>query len=283
MILDINNQNDFAKINRLQKTRGICLIKKYLPNIFAHEKIIIINYDEEWEKIKDDFPEMITVRTDTIAGTRIPAIGGTTCLKENVPTYFAKAREKVENPYFICTKLTDGAGERIHTQGGFVVDVEIDGNVRIGYTGPSFDCRELTKGKAEHESWVIPWEEIPFVKESQFSKYRVNIIDNDAYPDTAIERMAFLISEYPDKKDEIIETMPKHYKPINPELIRKVYNEVVLKLWMQKQEMKKDGLNKCGVEINVVEDGRLIPFELYRPERFRVYSKEENEKSQERE
>ena len=99
----------------------------------------------------------------------------------------------------------------------------------------------------------------------------------------AIERMAFLISEYPDKKDEIIETMPKKYRAIKPEILRKVYNEVVLKLWIQKQEMKKDGLNKCGVEINVVEDGRLIPFELYRPERFKVYSKERNDKLSERE
>lgn len=283
MILDINNESDFVTINRLQKTRGVCLIKKYLPNIFAHEKIIIINNDDEWEQIKDEFPEMVTVRTDSIAGTQIPAIGGTTCPKENVPLYMKKAREKVETPYFICTQLTKGAGERIHTQGGFVVDVEIDGNVRIGYTGPSFDCRELTKGKAEHETWVIPWEEIPFVKESQLSKYRINIIDDAAYPDTAIERMAFLISEYPDKKDEIIETMPKKYRAIKPEILRKVYNEVVLKLWIQKQEMKKDGLNKCGVEINVVEDGRLIPFELYRPERFKVYSKERNDKLSERE
>lgn len=276
MILDMYDAKDNSSINQLKKSKGIKLIKKYLPHIDANKQVYIVNSVEEWDEIKDRFPDIMTCRTDTKVGTEIPNVHGVTRQKQYISDYMRDVSKIVSNPYFICLELEPGSNERIYTSGGFVLDVNIGQDVRIGYVGPGFDCGELTKGQAEHESWHIPWDRRALRRQDCIERYRVGKITQSGYAETAIKRMAFLIKEYPNRKQEIIDNFSKQYQGISPELFRKLQDEVLLPLWERQEELVADGLQHFGVEMNVVKDNRLVPFEIETPEIFKVKKQDES-------
>lgn len=138
--------------------------------------------------------------------------------------------------------------------------------------------REMCLGKATHESWNIPWSEVPFMKDSAITKYKTSEISQEGYIETAKERIAFLVKAFPDRADEIFETMPKRYKGISRQAFRDVRDQVIFPLWMQHEQLLRDGLGSFGVEVNIVEDGTLVPMEIQVQDRF----KEKNINSNER-
>ncbi len=278
MILDMNNVKDTVYFNQLQKGKGIKLISKYLPKLLVHKQVYSVNTIDEWQQIKDRFPDIVTIRTDSLFGMPIPNIGGITRNKQKVEEYFEEARKKVQNPYFLCMEFEEGTNERIDTKGGFCMDVNIGGMVHIGHTGACFDARELTKGKAEHETWQIPWNEIACITSKNHRKWHIQTISQEAYRDTAIERMKFLIKEYPERKEEIIQKMPKRYQEVDTQVMDSLIEQVLMPLVIRKQELLQDGLDKFDVEINILKNGRLIPMEICRPERFKVYQDKKGEK-----
>lgn len=277
MILDIDNPNDTAYFNQLQKGRGIKLIYKYLPKLLVHKRVYVVNTIEEWRQIKDKLPDTVTVRVDNRNNMPIPLVTGTTRPKDQVEEFFRETMKVEKFPFFLCMELEEGAGERVDTKGGFLIDATIEKNVYIGYTGQEFDCRELTKGKAEHETWMVPWNEILFFKSNNHRKYHINTISQEEYKKSAIERMKFLIREYPSRKNEIIEKMPKRYEPIKPYLLESLIDQVLVPLYERKTELLGDGLNEFDVELNILGNGKLIPMEICRPERFIIKLKETDE------
>lgn len=277
MILNMDNPQDQRYFSTLQKGRGIQLISKYLPKLLVQKQVYAVNTIEEWNQIKDKLPEIVTIRVDNKNGNSIPLIGGVTCPKDKVENYFKEAMKKEREPYFLCMEFEEGTNERVDTQGAFLLDVTIGGNVHIGHTGLCFDCRELTKGKAEHETWTIPWDEILFMKSSNHRKYHIQTISQKGYRDSAIERMQFLIKEYPERKEEIINKMPKQYSPIKPYILENLIEQVLVPLYSQRSELLSDGLEKFDVELNILKDGRLVPMEICRPERF-IVKKQETQK-----
>lgn len=38
---------------------------------------------------------------------------------------------------------------------------------------------------------------------------------------------------------------------------------------LQHEQLSRDGLNSFGVEVNIVEDGNLVPMEIQVPDRFK--------------
>lgn len=275
MILNIDNNQDLKHINTLQKCRGVQLISKYLPDLVVQKQLYVVNTIEEWNQIKEKLPQIVTIRVDNKKGERIPLIGGITCEKDKVEDFFYETYKKEKHPYFICMEYKDGTNERVDTEGGFLLDITMGGNVHIGHVGPCFDCRELTKGKAEHETWMIPWNELLFMKSSNHRKYHIQTISQEGYRNSAIERMAFLIKQYPERKKEIIEKIPKQYSPIKPYHIENLIEQVLVPLYYQSDELLKDGLEKFDVEMNILKDGTLVPMEICRPERFIINNQEE--------
>ena len=63
--------------------------------------------------------------------------------------------------------------------------------------------------------------------------------------------------------------MPKRYSGISRQLFRDVREQIIFPLWTQHTQLSRDGLNHFGVEINVAEDGTLVPMEIAVPERFK--------------
>lgn len=160
-------------------------------------------------------------------------------------------------------------------RGGFLLDIKIGDHIYIDYVGPSFDCRELCSGKAAHETWSIPWDEVPFMKDSAIHKYKTSEISQEQYIETAKERILFLAKAFPNKKDEIIETMPKRYPGIKRSLFRDLREQVIFPLWLKHEELSIDGLSNFGVEINIVEDGKIVPMEIDVPDRFKIKNDKE--------
>ena len=269
MILDIDKKEHIPMINRYKKCKGIALVNKYLPQLTPLNKMYVINSLEDWEKVENEFPlEMMTVRCDCPRGINGKLPNGQTFDRNRVKGYIEEVKSAVPDAVIILEDMKKGSNERIHAQGGVNLDVKIGDYIYIDYVGPSLDCRELCTGKAVHESWNIPWDEVPFMKESSIKRYKTFEINQREYIETAKERMLFLIKAFPDRKDEILETMPKRYNGINRQIFRDVRENVIFPLWLKHEQLLRDGLSSFGVEINVVEDGTLVPMEIDVPERF---------------
>jgi hypothetical protein len=269
MILDVSKKEHIPMINMYKKCKGIALVDKYLPELSPLNKMYVINSEEDWEQVKDEFPiDMMTVRCDSPRGIEGKLPEGQTFHRDRVNQYIRDVKKLVPDAVIILEDLKEGTNERIHTRGGFNLDIKIGDYVYIDYAGPSFDCGILCRGKGSHESWVIPWEEVPFMKDSAVKKYKKTEINQTQYVETAKARIKFLLDAYPDKKDEIFETMPKRYNGIDINIFRDLRDKVIFPLYIRHEELSRDGMNHFGVELNVVKDGTLVPFEIDVPGRF---------------
>lgn len=107
------------------------------------------------------------------------------------------------------------------------------------------------------------------MNDSAITKYKTSEMSQKEYVETAKERIAFLVKAFPDREDEIFEAMPKRYKGISRQVFRDVRDQVIFPLWMQHEQLSRDGLSSFGVEVNIIEDGTLVPMEIQIPDRFR--------------
>ena len=276
MILDLSKKEHVPLINQYKKCKGISLVEKYLPELSPLNKMYVINSEEDWKKVKDEFPiNMMTVRCDSPRGIEGKLPEGQTFHRDRVNQYIRDVKKLVPDAVIILEDLKEGTNERIHTRGGFNLDIKIGDYVYIDYAGPSFDCGILCRGKGSHESWAVPWEEVPFMNDSAVRKYKRTEINETQYIETAKERIKFLLHAYPDKKDEIFETVPKRYNGIDINIFRDLMDKVIFPLYIRHEELSRDGMNHFGVELNVVQDGRLVPFEIDVPERFKEKESQE--------
>ena len=270
MILDLSKKEHLPMINMYKKCKGIALVDKYLPKLSPLNKMYVINSLEDWEKVEHEFPaQMMTARCDCPKGVNGKLPNGQTFNRDRVRGYIEEVKSAVPDAVIILEDMKSGSNERIHTQGGVNLDIQIGDHVYIDYVGPGFDCRELCTGKAAHETWNIPWNEVPFLKDSAITKYKTSEISQEEYVETAKERILFLIKAFPDRKEEILQTMPKRYNGISRQIFRDVREQVIFPLWLQHEQLLRDGLGSFGVEVNVVEDGTLVPMEIEVPDRFK--------------
>ena len=277
MILDLHKKEHIPLINMYKKCKGISLVNEYLPSLSPLNKMYVINSMEDWKQVENEFPEhMMTVRCDSPKGVNGRLPSGQTFDRDRVSGYIKEVKSAVPDAVLILEDMKPGTNERIHTQGGVNLDIKIGDYILIEYVGPSFDCRELCTGKAAHESWNIPWDEVPFMNDASIRKYKVGIIDQEGYVSTAKERLAFLLNAFPDKKEEIFSAIPKSFKGMDINLFRDVRDKVIFPLWIQHEQLSRDGLRHFGVEVNVMGDGTLVPMEIDVPERFKEANVHEN-------
>ena len=269
MILDLNNPAHQPLIYSYRKCKGIALVNQYLPNLSPLKKMYVIDSLDDWLTVEQEFPlEMMTARCDSPKGVNGKLPSGQTFDRSRVKGYIEEVKSAVPDAVILLEDMKEGSNERIHTKGGLNLDIQIGNYLLIDYVGPSFDCRELCTGKALHEAWNVPWDDVPFLKSTSMRKYKSYEVTQTEYVETAKERLLFLIHAFPERKDEILQTMPNEYTPISPQIMRDLLNQVVFPLWMQQEQLLRNGLGKFGVEINIVKEGTLVPFEIAVPERF---------------
>lgn len=270
MILDFNKKEHLPIIYQFKKCQGIALVDKYLPKLSPLKKMYVIDSVEDWEKVENEFPvQMMTARCDSKEGINVYLPSGQTFNRSRVRGYIEEVKSADPDAVIILEDMKSGTNERIHTQGGISLDVKIGDYIYMDYVGPGFDCREICTGKATHEAWNIPWGYVPFLKDADMFKYKTMEISQREYIETLKERISFLINAFPDRKEEILETIPKIFAGMNRQIFRSVREQIIFNLYLQHDQLSKDGLDGFGVEINVVEDGTLVPMEIQVPERFK--------------
>lgn len=268
-MINTNNSN----LMRYGKAKGAVLLEKYLPKLSPFEKIDIVPSIEKWNKIKDNYSERITTRTDAVIGDpRIVRVPGTSGLKKDVEDLIAQV--KAQNPdgvVLIMEKKEDfEILPRYKYDGGFNIGFYLNDSVIIEMVGKGFDGREITREIGVHERYIIPWNEILFMrnkkdlmKSQNVSKY---IVSDEEYQRTREERIKFLNSIESDK--EVIQSnVPMQYTPIRDEFIETILDDIVFELYKRKDELRKDGLTIINVQGNF-EDSRVVPWEIFRPERL---------------
>lgn len=271
-------ENTINNLMTYGKAKGIVLLQKYLPNLNPFAGISIIRDLEEWEKVKDNYPERITQRTDTkIGDPRIVRIAGTTGKKEDIPDCIRQI--KAQNPDGVLLLLTmkKETIPRYQNDGAFNIAFFHGDSVVIELLGKGFDGGQLTREKAVHERYTIPWNEVLFMRDKydlqksrEVSKF---VVPDEEYQRTRKERVAWLKSIESDK-EAIEESVPERYIPTDNDTIKSILDDIVFPLYKRQSDLKRDGLTVFNVQGNVV-DGVVEPWEFFRPERLISKNKEQ--------
>ena len=268
MLLNIKNDEDRAKISQYGKAKGMVLLDKYLPDINIFESLYVVSSKEDIEKLLlKDFNPMFCVRADSQIGQKPTHVRGQTLYnKSDLLPYFIEIKNNNPDGVLVYADMKEGSGERVKADGGFNTLFDIGNKLYIDCVGKCFDSRECTQGKASHETFVIPWQDIYLLDAKNFNDYRVQIISDEAYIQTVEERQNWLIASGYDAK-LVKEIMPKSYQPLSLFWKRKLLNDVILPLLAKEKELLEDGLKVFGIQGNFVGQN-IIPIEMNRPERF---------------
>ncbi len=281
MILDVRRDNIEENYKKQSdnknmiygKAKGIFLLNKYLPDLYPYKKIQIISSIEEWNKIKDKLPERVTTRTDTKIGDyRNVRISGTSGKKEDIPLELEEVKKQNPDGVLLLLNTKFPTIPRYENNGGFSVGFNINENVVIELVGKGFDGRELTREKAVHERYIIPWNEVLFIRNKKDMIKNRNVlmyeICDDEYKRTRQERLKFLGEIEKETDKEIIEeNVPIAYKELDEEIIKSILDDIILELCKRKNDLLRDGLKNFNVQGNIV-DGKIVPWEIFRPERL---------------
>lgn len=280
MILNFYDPDDKSEIMKYPKCKGIIRIDTYFPQLNPLKKLYIIDQEKDWDSIKDEFSDNVVLRVDN--RNQISSISAQVYNKDRVKEFIKEVKDENTDNVIMCSEVMKESSERINNMGAFNILGTVDDVIYIDYVGPCFDCREINKGKAAHQTWTIPWEDIPFLNGNNVKKYQTSIISHNAYVETAKERIKFLCRAYPNRIDEIKQTMPKQYKGIDKYLLEQMIDQIVLQFWMKKNNLINDGLRDFCAEFNVVKGPKIIPIEIARQERFKYCKKDLKESNYER-
>ena len=193
-------------------------------------------------------------------------IEGRFARKTDVEEYVGRVKEKNPNGVVVCIDTEEGTHEKIKTDGAFNVYMQLYDKVFVDYLGKGFDMGAITKGKEIHESWVIDWKDVLFLKPSNINEQRTFLISQDDYLESARRRLAHLLNiGY--EPEEIKGKIPKTYTPMSLTIKDMLINDVIVPLYFQKNKLKVAGLNSFGVQGMIINKERF-PIEVNREARF---------------
>ena len=181
---------------------------------------------------------------------------------------------------------TKGVAMIYWNEGRFCTTYEIDGcfylyyrtnkDLIIDYVGRGWDGSFLSHGTACHETYVIPWEEVLFFKDTNRNKYRKQIISEYAYKELRKARIEDLNTNenYSMSLEECERIVPNTYTGIKSEYLRQVINQVIIPMYT-KEDLQK--YYKEYVPIVQIENGKVLVPEIILPERLKYKENDMNE------
>ena len=260
MILDINNPKCENEIMLWAKSKGLLLTKTYSLPSFSQG--YIIKSQEELNTILNTLPEKFYMRSDYRLGNRPIYVSGQNGTKDMVSKYLETVKDKDEFGAIIIYFDEDFC-ESYNTDGAFYVTFNVNNAVYIDYVGKGFDGREISHGKAVHESFYIPWDEVPFFQENKMGVYRKKLVNEEEYLQQRELRIQSLSSEELD--EEFLEAnIPKQYKPMSAGTMQEIKDKIIFPLFNAKdlQRQYKEYTAICNIQ-----KGKIICAEIYRSER----------------
>ena len=177
-------------------------------------------------------------------------------------------RVKQSNPkgVVLCIDTEEGTHEKVKTDGAFNVYLQMGDKVYIDFLGKGFDMGAITKGKENHESWAIDWNDVLFTTPNNMNKHRIRVIPQEEYLESARRRLQHLLNiGY--KAEDIKGKIPKMYSPMSLGIKDMLLEEIIMPLYFRKEELTASGLRSFGVQGMIIGD-RLFPIEFNRQERF---------------
>lgn len=199
--------------------------------------------------------------------------------KTEVEAYIKRVKQSNPKGAVLCIDTEEGTQEKVKTDGAFNIYLEMYDKVYIDFLGKGFDMGAITKGKENHEAWVIDWKDILFVTPKNMNRYRKSIISNEDYLNSARRRLQHLINiGY--NKEQIQGKIPSIYTPMPLSIKEMLLNEIIFPLYCKKEDLVRDGLNSFGVQ-GMIINSKLFPIEFNRRERFAIkdfFVKEEIER-----
>lgn len=268
MILRASNPKDSLEMMKYGKTKGMILVNKYLPDLSLYKKLIIVRTPEEFDEIKYELPEKFFVRVDSPIGLPYLSNPGRWATKENAVEFIEEVNYKSKDSVTVCMDELDYVGDRIDTRGGFNIHFSIAEAMFIDYVGPGFDPAEITKGQAAHESWRIPYDDIPFLKSHLMTKYKVLQISNKEYKETIKKRKEVLLENHPERYEDI-KKISKKYRKCSHDIFELILEQIIFPLWLKQDELINDKLIEFGVQLCITKENKLAVFEINRPERMK--------------
>ena len=280
MIINNSTFEGKAKMMTIGKAKGMALLDSYFKHINPFLKIYLVDTKEDWDKIQEEMPSIVTCRVGTRIGDKVIDVRGQTFAKENVPQYIKNMQKAnldehgntISEVYTIIAETQKGSGERVYTDGGFNIAFNLanfSNMTTIEWVGKGFDSVELTQNKVVHESWKnVKLEDIVMEGNLQRNIDTYSKITEAAYKDSIKERIEFLsesAKKYPENaqyiQSEIKQYIPKTYKPMNASIMDSIINNICVPVYEQAAKMRMNGLNYFTIQGNIV-DGRIIPFEI---------------------
>ena len=196
--------------------------------------------------------------------------------KDGVKDYIKRVKQSNPNGVVLCIDTEEGTQEKVKTDGAFNVYLNMGERVYIDFLGKGFDMGAITKGKENHESWSIDWQDILFITPNKMNRYRQYIISDEEYIASARRRLQHLLNiGY--KREDIQGKIPKSYSPMPLSIKEMLLDEIVMPLYYKKNELAQNGLKSFGVQ-GMIINRELFPIEFNRMERFAqksVFEREE--------
>lgn len=274
-MLDGSNIGDIKEIFKYGKARGYLTAKRYKMPVYPH--FYIIENEKEIEQLLSKFENQdgFYMRSDTEIGNIPIGVKGKNGDRDTIYDYMREIKEKSE-------KLkTKGVSIIYWNDGKFCNTYDVDGNfyldyrtkkdLIIDYVGKGWDGAHLSHGTACHETYVIPWEDILFLTDSNRKKYRRNIISEYGYNDLREARIMELEKNYNIPTEKGKRLIPEKYSGINNEHFRQVIDQVIIPMY-DKPELQRE--YKEYIPIAQIENGKVLVPEIILPTRLKYIEME---------
>lgn len=162
---------------------------------------------------------------------------------------------------------------------GISVGVTLGTGVYIDAVGQGFDGREVTKGLARHERFVIPWFELRRCCIENSKEYRTWLISEPEYLISRYERIQFLSGlklygiEVP--LEVALDKVPEQYEEISDFIWLDVIQNVIKKLEKIEDILKNTHLHEFSITGHT-EGKRFLPWQLSDDSRYQFQKKLNN-------
>lgn len=121
----------------------------------------------------------------------------------------------------------------------------------IDYIGTGWDGSYLSHGKACHETYIIPWEDILFLDDNNRIQYRKKIVGKNEYDELRTSRINKLSEKF--SKEMLEKSIPEKYKGIKNDYFRQVVNQVIIPMYDSKELQR---YYKEYIPIAQIENGK---------------------------
>lgn len=260
-------------LTKYRKASGMLLLNKYLPKVTPIMHMDIVESLEEWEAVKDKYRGSSVHRTDVPFGKPVPKneVSSTNGFASEMPELLDRVKEQSPDGVVLLMATKEPVCPRYLYDGGFSVMFALGEDIAIELVGRAFDGHEVTQGLAVHEQYILPWDEVLFIKSrADLTRNRrvvAYLVSDEQYAKQRAERVDFLTKSCKYDAKLVEANVPKRVAPLSERLIRRLLDDIVLELMKQQTVLARNGLKRFGVQGNFV-NGKVQPWEIFRMERW---------------